>query len=225
MAATGCYPVIAHQTPYYPSLVGKRLACGTPVKIGYMEYRCLHCGQGKPVVALRCKSSLCLRCAKVAVDNWVSQVSRVLHEGVIYRHIILTVPAMFRTTFDQNAAVVWRAFRRCGAQCLDAFYSTIKGKALQGGSITVLHTHGRHGPYHPHLHVLATSGGYDGPGVGICPTRRPRPISSLTQTDRFVVRPALLVATFLYTHSCITGNIFLLLSFQALGTFYYWYYR
>ena len=55
--------------------------------------------QGKHVVAMSCKSSLCLRCAKVAVDNWVSQVSRVLHEGVIYRHIILTVPAMFRTTF------------------------------------------------------------------------------------------------------------------------------
>jgi Putative transposase len=28
----------------------------------------------------------------------------------------------------------------------------------------VLHTHGRHGQYHPHLHVLATSGGYDGLG-------------------------------------------------------------
>ena len=25
----------------------------------------------------------------------------------------------------------------------------------------MLHTHGRHGQYHPHLHVLATSGGYD----------------------------------------------------------------
>jgi hypothetical protein len=34
---------------------------------------------------------------------------------VIYRHIILTVPAMFRTTFYQNAAVVLRAFMRCGA--------------------------------------------------------------------------------------------------------------
>ena len=32
---------------------------------------------------------------------------------------------------------------------------------LQGGYITVLHTHGRNGQYHPHLHVLATSGGYD----------------------------------------------------------------
>ena len=49
----------------------------------------------------------------------VSQVSKALHEGVIYRHIILTVPAMFRTTFYHNAAVVLRAFMRCGAQCLE----------------------------------------------------------------------------------------------------------
>ncbi len=150
-----------YQTPYYAGLVAKMLACGNPAQIGYSEYRCLDCGQGTHVVALSCKSSLCLRCAKVYVDNWVSQVSQVLHEGVIYRHIILTVPAMFRTTFYQNAAGVLSAFMRCGAQCLDAFYSTVKGKPLQGGYITVLHTHGRNGQYHPHLHVLATSGGYD----------------------------------------------------------------
>jgi hypothetical protein len=153
-----------YQTPYYDELVSKRLDCGNPAKMGYVEYRCLHCGQGKHRVAMSCKSSLCLRCAKVHVDNWVSQVSKVLHEGIIYRHIILTVPAMFRTTFYQHAAVVLSAFMRCGVQCLDDFYSAIKGKPLQGGYIVVLHTHGRNGQYHPHLHVLATSGGYDGRG-------------------------------------------------------------
>jgi len=151
-----------YQTSYYDGLVAKMLACGQPEKMGYIEYRCLQCGQGTHVVAMSCKSSLCLRCAKVNVDNWVSQVSQVLHAGVIYRHIILTVPAMFRTTFYQNAAVVLSAFMRCGAQCLDDFYSTMQGKTLRGGYITVLHTHGRNGQYHPHLHLLATSGGYDG---------------------------------------------------------------
>ena len=153
-----------YQTSYYEGLVTKMLACGNPEKIGYLAYRCLHCGQGKHLVAMSCKSSLCLRCAKVYVDNWVSQVSQVLHEGVISRHIILTVPAMFRTTFSQNAAVLLSALMRCGAQCLDDFSSDVRGKALRGGSITVLHTHGRNGQYHPHLHVIATSGGYDGSG-------------------------------------------------------------
>jgi Putative transposase/Transposase zinc-binding domain len=152
------------QTSYYDGLVAKMLACGNPNKMGYIDYRCLQCGQGMHRVAMSCKSSLCLRCAKVYVDNWVSQVSTMLHEGVIYRHIILTVPAMFRTTFYHNAAVGLSALRRCGAQCLDDFYSTVRGKTLKGGYITVLHTHGRTGQYHPHLHLLATSGGYDAQG-------------------------------------------------------------
>jgi hypothetical protein len=153
-----------YQTPYDDGLVAKRRAGGHPEKIGDSEYRCLHGGQGTHRVAMSCKSSLCLRCAKVHVDTWVSQVSQVLHEGLIYRHIILTVPAMFRPTFYQNAAGVLSAFMRCGAQCLDDFYSTVRGKALKGGSSTVLHTHGRHGQYHPPLHLLCTRGGYDAPG-------------------------------------------------------------
>jgi hypothetical protein len=150
-----------YQTTYYDDLVAKMLACGNPDQMGYVEYRCLHCGQGKHRVSMSCKSSLCLRCAKVHVDNWVSQVSKALHEGVIYRHIILTVPAMFRVTFYQNAALLLSALMRCGAQCLDDFYSEVRGKTVKGGYIVVLHTHGRNGQYHPHLHLIATSGGYD----------------------------------------------------------------
>src|SRR3989454_9898685 len=130
------------------------LNCGNPDKMGSIAYHCEHCGQGKHLVSMSCKSSLCLRCAKVYVDNWVSQVSKMLHEGGIYRHIILTVPAMFRTTFSQNAAVLLSALMRCGVQCLDDFSSDVRGKALKGGSITVIHTHGRHGPSHPHRHLI-----------------------------------------------------------------------
>jgi Putative transposase/Transposase zinc-binding domain len=153
-----------YQTSYHDGLVAKMLDCGNPEKMGYIEYRCLHCGMGTHLVSMSCKSSLCLRCAKVYVDHWVSQVSKMLHEGVIYRHIILTVPALFRTTFYHNAAVLLGALMRCGAQCLDDFYGEVRGKALRGGYITVLHTHGRNGQYHPHLHLLATSGGYDEAG-------------------------------------------------------------
>ena len=65
---------------------------------------------------------------------------------------------------------------RGGAQCWDDFDSTVQGKPLQGGYITVLHTHGRHGQSHPHLHVLATSGGQmpqanAGSISRTCPTR------------------------------------------------------
>ncbi|PON17871.1 hypothetical protein C2W62_10955 [Candidatus Entotheonella serta] len=80
----------------------KMLGCGDPDQMGYMEYRYLHCGQGQHWVSMMCKSSLCLRCAKVYVDDWASQVSKMLHDGVIYRHIVLTVPDVFRNTFYQH---------------------------------------------------------------------------------------------------------------------------
>ena len=137
------------------------LGCGDPEKIGSIEYRCLHCGQGKHLVAMSCKSSLCLRCAKVYVDNWVSQVSQMLHEGVIYRHIVLTVPEILRKTFYQQAHAVLSPFMRCGVRCLDDVFSRVSGRALKGGYIVVVQTHGRNGQYNPHLHVIATSGGWD----------------------------------------------------------------
>ena len=137
------------------------LGCGDPDKMGYIEYRCLQCGEGTHRVAMSCKSSLCLRCAKVYVDNWVSQVSQMLHEGVIYRHIVLTVPEILRQTFYQQSQAVLSPFMRGGVRCLDDFSSRVSGHALTGGYIVVVQTHGRNGRYNPHLHCIATSGGWD----------------------------------------------------------------
>ena len=139
----------------------------TPRRSGTWNTACLHCGQGKHVVAMSCKSSLVLCAgAKVAVDNWVSQVSRVLHEGVIYRHIILTVPAMFRTTFYQNAAVVLSAFYTLrGAMPRLFLIAPSRGRRSRGATSRCSTRMARNGQYHPHLHVLATSGGYEAQGA------------------------------------------------------------
>jgi len=146
---------------YYDARVDKMLGCGNPDKMGYTEYRCLHCGEGTHRVAMSGKSSLCLRCAKVYVDNWVAQVSKIRHEGVIYRPIVLTVPDVLRTTFYQNAQALLSPFMRCGVRCLDDVFSRVSGKPLKGGSIVVIQTHGRNGQYNPHLHIIATSGGWE----------------------------------------------------------------
>ena len=156
---THVYP--RYDTRYYDGLVDKMLGCGNPDKRGYIEYRCAHCGQGKHLVSMSCKSSLGLRGAKVSVDNWVAQVSKMLHEGVIYRHIVLTVPAMLRTTFYQNAQALLSPFMRCGVRCLDDVLSRVSGKSLKGGDLVVVQTHGRHGQYNPPWHLIATSGGWD----------------------------------------------------------------
>ena len=50
---------------------------------------------------------------------------------------------------------------RCGVRCLDDVFSRVRGTSLKGGYIVVIQPHGRHGQYNPHLHVIATSGGWD----------------------------------------------------------------
>ena len=50
---------------------------------------------------------------------------------------------------------------RCGVRCLDDCFSRVSGRPLKGGYIMVIQTHGRNGQYNPHLHVIATSGGWD----------------------------------------------------------------
>jgi hypothetical protein len=135
---------------YYDGLVAKMLGCGDPDQMGYSEYRCLQGGEGTHRVAMSCTSSLCLRCAKVYVDTWVSQVSQMLHAGVLSRHIVLPMPALLRTTFSQQAQALLSPFMRCGRRCLDDVCSRMSGRPLTGGYIMVIQTHGRNGQYNPH---------------------------------------------------------------------------
>jgi hypothetical protein len=44
---------------------------------------------------------------------------------------------------------------------LDDVFRRVSGKNLKGGDIVVIQTHGRNGQYNPHLHIIATSGGWD----------------------------------------------------------------
>ena len=101
----------------------------------YTEYRCIHCWQDSRVIAMSCKCTLCLKCGKVYVDDWVSQVSRMLHEGIIYRHIVLTVPEIFRVIFYNNSGKLLGALMQCGVKCLDDFFSTTSKRELTGEGI------------------------------------------------------------------------------------------
>ncbi|MCP4252167.1 MAG: transposase [Candidatus Scalindua sp.] len=150
-----------YATEYYDEVVGKMLDCGDPDKMGAIEYLCFSCGDGKRLVPMSCKSSFCLRCSKVYVDNWVSQISKMLHEGVIYRHIVLTVPKRLRGIFYNNSEQLLGELMLCSVRCLDDYYSKVCRRKVKGGYIIVLQTHGRNGQYNPHVHILATSGGID----------------------------------------------------------------
>ncbi len=79
-----------YQDRHVQAVIDKRLGCG-PLEAGSTTYRCPHCLEEQRV-ACSCKSSLCLSCCKVYVDEWVAHIGRTLYEGVAYRHTVLTRP-------------------------------------------------------------------------------------------------------------------------------------
>ena len=79
-----------YQDRHVQAVIDNMLGCGT-VEAGYTTYLCPHCLEEKRV-AFSCKSSFCLSCCKVYVDEWVAHIGRTLYEGVAYRHVVLTMP-------------------------------------------------------------------------------------------------------------------------------------
>ncbi len=151
-----------YNTRYHDSVVHKMLDCGDPEKMGFVQYRCLACGE-KRRIAFTCKSCFCLSCAKRYTDRWVDFIGRRLLPGVTYRHIVLTVPDSLRIWFYRNPDLL-SPFMRAGEACVRDVFDRCAGVPLDIGCIVVLQTAGRPGNYNPHLHILVTGGGLNPQG-------------------------------------------------------------
>jgi hypothetical protein len=146
--------------PHYESVdevVQKMLGCGDPAN-GRAVYVCPDC-HSRHLVAFSCKSQFCLSCAKVYGQAWVATVQGMLHPGVTYRHLILTLPEGLRTLFYQHAAVLLSGLLQAAQATMDAVVAHTKRQVVKLGYIVVLQTAGRSAGYNPHLHVIMTDGG------------------------------------------------------------------
>ena len=144
-------------TDQYTEAVQKMLDCGDPEKMGFVQYRCMACGQTRRI-GFSCKSCFCLSCARVYTDRWSDFIGRRLFPGVTYRHTVLTVPDFLHEWFYRDATLL-NPFMVAGHACLQDIFHTATGVQLDIGSIIVVQTAGRSGHYNPHLHILHTAGG------------------------------------------------------------------
>jgi len=150
-------------TEDYNTSVQKMLDCGDPAKMGFVQYRCMACGETRRI-AFSCKSCFCLSCAKVYTERWVEFIGRRLFSGVIYRHVVLTLPDFLHIWFYRYPSLLSELMRTGYAYLKDIFAIT-RGVELDIGAIIVLQTAGRSGHYNPHLHILVTGGGLDPQGA------------------------------------------------------------
>jgi len=144
-------------------VVQKMLGCGDSAN-GYAVYLCPDCQQRR-VVAFSCKSQFCLSCAKVYGQQWVETVQAMLHPGVTYRHLTLTVPQALRTLFYHHPAELLEGLMQAAQTALAAVVRQVKRHSVKLGSIVVLQTAGRSATYNPHLHVIMTDGGLRADGT------------------------------------------------------------
>jgi len=152
----------SYDAPQYNEVIDKMLTCGSELG-GYSEYRCLNCGEGIRRIAFSCKCMFCLRCVKVHVDEFVSKVSKMMHPGMRYRHVVLTVPEQLRPIFykDRFKGVLLDELIKVGHRCLEDLLGDVFRKKVKIGTIIVLQTYGRSGHYNPHIHIIMTNGGVD----------------------------------------------------------------
>lgn len=139
--------------------VQKMLDCGDPEKMGFVQYRCLSCGETRRI-AFTCKSCFCLSCAKVYTDRWAEFIGRRLLPGITYRHMVLTMPDYLNTWFYRDPTLL-SPFMRAGYACMRDIFRVAGGAELDLGAVIVLQTAGRSGHYNAHLHILVTGGGLD----------------------------------------------------------------
>ena len=138
-------------------VVQKMLGCGDQAN-GYSVYMCPECHE-QHRVAFSCKSSFCLSCARAYGEQWAEKVKGMLHPGVMYRQLILTVPEGMRTLIYQHPEKLLDGMMKAAQGAMDVAVAVAKRKAVRLGYIVVLQTAGRSGSYNPHLHVLMTDGG------------------------------------------------------------------
>src|SRR5262245_51605515 len=131
-----------YQDRHVQAVIEKMRGCGT-LEAGSTTSLCPHCLAEKRV-AFSCKSSFCLSCCKVYVDEWVAHSGRTLSEGVAYRPVVLTMPEALRLEFYRDRPLL-ADLMQCGVAMLrDALSWFTQGK-LEAGYVVVLETAGRSG--------------------------------------------------------------------------------
>ena len=126
-----------YNTLYYDEVINKMLDCGDPQKMGYAGFRCLSCGLFH-TVAMTCKSTFCLPCAKPYTDKWIDFIGRRLIPGVVYRHTVLTVPDFLHIYFYRNRSLL-DPFMLLAQPCLKDVFKTAFGRVQHKNVSTSCH--------------------------------------------------------------------------------------
>ena len=134
--------------------VWKVINCREPEGLGFATFACPDHPEQICHVPRSCKSRFCSVCAKVQIDNWVSDINR-LFPNCSYFHVTFTVPSQFRELLFEKRALLNAVF----SACTETLLSFCAEQGFLPAITAVLHTFGSDLKRHIHIHVIISSGG------------------------------------------------------------------
>jgi len=137
----------------------KILFCRTGL-LGYHWYVCpLSCGF-ELLVPHSCKSRFCSCCGYIATDNWINTRFNFLLD-CHYQHIVVTVPATYNWMIKLDRKSVLNFYLHCAT---DTIQEWAKSRGVKVAMVSFYHSFGGRLQFHPHFHIIVTSGGIDQAG-------------------------------------------------------------
>lgn len=101
---------------------------------------------------------------------WAEWLHQEVLEPVSHRQVVVTIPRLLRPHFRRRRELL-RHLVQCASDALGAYVARQVRQDLRPGIVVSVATVGDQAQWHPHLHILATDGGFSGEGA-FHPSRR-----------------------------------------------------
>jgi hypothetical protein len=132
--------------------------CRTEALGGHV-YRCAACGE-MLYSYHSCRNRHCPQCQHAAAQRWLQEQQDLLLP-VPYFLLTFTLPAELRSIAQQQPRLIYNLLFRASAAAAQELARDPRFIGGQLGLIGILQTWARNLTYHPHIHYLVPSGGWD----------------------------------------------------------------
>lgn len=132
------------------------VACRTP-RLGASVYRCADCGE-YDCAYHSCRNRHCPKCHDLQTTRWLESL-RSLLLPCPYHLITFTLPDPLRSLARRHQRTVYSILLREAAAAVLSLAEDPRWLGARPGIVAVLHTWTRDMRYHPHVHLIVTSGG------------------------------------------------------------------
>lgn len=115
-----------------------------------------------------CNSRLCSPCGKRYTDAWADRLAMKVSKGVVHRHLVFTLPAILWPFIKENRQLQ-QAISQAAYKTIALRFSRMQKQTIMPGVIAVVHPFGKDLGFKPHVHCIATEGGFtnDGRFIGV----------------------------------------------------------